>query len=128
MCGATEMDKAIDPTWLMTMSNVSTIGVKTIKVGAGDDPTSSRRMSCPPSQHSQTRSWSLQHHSQVPDPVHLPLAPVPGQGVHQVPVVQDLCNQAPVPALTLDLTLDSKCLQKAVILVSQDALAPHHLM
>ena len=52
----------------------------------------------------------------VPDPVHIPLAPVPGQGVHQVPVVQDHCDQA----LTLNFMLDPKCLQKAAVLMGQD--------
>ena len=64
----------------------------------------------------------------VPDPVHLPLAPLPGQGECQVPVVQDHCNQAPTLAVTLNLMLDPKHLQKAAVLVGQDALALHHLM
>ena len=63
----------------------------------------------------------------VPDPV-LPLALAPGQGAHQVPVVQDHCDQAPALALMLNLMLDPKCLQKAVVLVGQDTLALHHLM
>ena len=46
------------------MSNLCTIGVKAIEVGAGDSPTSSPHASRSPSQHSWTRSWSLQHHSQ----------------------------------------------------------------
>ena len=64
VCGASEMAKEVDPTWLLTMSNVSTIGVKAIKVGAGDSPTSSPCVSHSPSQHSHTRSQSLWHHSQ----------------------------------------------------------------
>ena len=39
-CGTTE-EKAVQPTWLMSMANVSTIGVKAAEVGAGDGPTSS---------------------------------------------------------------------------------------
>ena len=44
----------------------------------------------------------------VHDPAHLPLAPVPGQGVHQDPVVQDHHDQVPM----LDLMPDPKHLQK----------------
>ena len=62
VCGA-EMTKAVDPTWLMTVSNVSTIGVKAIKVGAGDGP-SSPHASHSPSWCSWTRSQSPRHHSQ----------------------------------------------------------------
>ena len=62
--GATETTKAVDSTWLMTMSNVSTIGVKAVEVGASDGPTSSPHTSRSPSWHSQTRSQSPQHHSQ----------------------------------------------------------------
>ena len=62
--GATEKDKGVDPTWLMSMANVSTIGVKAAKVGASDGPTSSPCVSHSPSQCSQTRSQSLWHYSQ----------------------------------------------------------------
>ena len=64
----------------------------------------------------------------VSDLVHLPLAPVPGQGACQVPVVQDHHDQAPVPALMPALVLHPKCLQKAAVLVGQNALTLHHLM
>ena len=64
VCGATEKDKAVEPTWLMSVANVSTIGVKAAKVGASDGPTSSPCASHSPSQHSQTRSPSPHHHSQ----------------------------------------------------------------
>ena len=39
--GTTEKEKAVQATWLMSMANVSTIGVKAAEVGAGDGPTSS---------------------------------------------------------------------------------------
>ena len=39
--GTIEKEKAIQPTWLMSIANVSTIGVKAVEVGAGDGPTSS---------------------------------------------------------------------------------------
>ena len=39
--GTTDKVKAIQPTWLLSMANVSTIGVKAAGVGAGDGPTSS---------------------------------------------------------------------------------------
>ena len=66
VCGTTEKEKAIQPTWLMSMVNVSTIGVKAAEVGAGDGPTSSPcahhspvpHASCSPVQHSQMRSPS----------------------------------------------------------------------
>ena len=72
VCGTTEKEKAIQPTWLMSMANVSTIGVKAAEVGAGDGPTSSPCMhhspvpctSHSPVQHSQMRSPSLHWHSQ----------------------------------------------------------------
>ena len=64
VCGAPEKAKAVDPTWCMAMSNVSTIGVKACKVGAGDGPTSSPCTSHSPSQCSQTRCQSPQYHSQ----------------------------------------------------------------
>ena len=41
MSGAPEKSKVVEPTWCMGVSNVSTIGVKACKVGAGDGPTSS---------------------------------------------------------------------------------------
>ena len=34
-CGTTDKVKAIQPTWLLSMANVSTIGVKAAEVGAG---------------------------------------------------------------------------------------------
>ena len=72
VCGATEKEKAVQPTWLMSMANVSTIGVKAAEVGAGDGPTSSpctSRSPIPhtspsPIQHSQTRSPSMHCYSQ----------------------------------------------------------------
>ena len=42
--GMTE-EKAIQPTWLMSMANVSTIGVKAAETGGSDGPTSSPHMS-----------------------------------------------------------------------------------
>ena len=106
VCGATEKDKGVDPTWLMSMANVSTIGVKAAEVGAGDGPTSS------PCVHLILLAGivrpglslcSIIH--KVLDPAHLPLAPVPGQGACQVPAAQAHCNQAPVLSLTLALKL-----------------------
>ena len=46
--GTTDKVKAIQPTWLLSVANVSTIGVKAAEVGAGDGPTSSPRTSCYP--------------------------------------------------------------------------------
>ena len=65
-CGTTEKEKAIQP-WLMSMANVSTLGVKAAEVGASDGPTSSPHAhhspvphaSCSLVQHSQMRSPSL---------------------------------------------------------------------
>ena len=37
-CGMTEA-KAIQPTWLMSIANVSTISVKAVETGGGDGPT-----------------------------------------------------------------------------------------
>ena len=42
-CGTTDKVKAIQPRWLLSMANVSTIGVKAAEVGAGDGPSSSPR-------------------------------------------------------------------------------------
>ena len=39
MHGAPKMAKAVEPTWCLAMADVSTIGVKACKVGAGDGPT-----------------------------------------------------------------------------------------
>ena len=44
VCGATE-DKGVEPTWLMSVANVSTVGVKAAEVGASDGPTSSPHVS-----------------------------------------------------------------------------------
>ena len=44
-CGKTE-EKAIQPTWLMSMANVSTIGVKAAETGGSDGPTSVSFSSC----------------------------------------------------------------------------------
>ena len=41
VCGTTDKEEAIQSTWLMSMANVSTIGVKAVEVGASDGPTSS---------------------------------------------------------------------------------------
>ena len=43
--GTTE-EKTIHPTWLMSIASVSTIGVKPVKTGGGDGPTSSPHASC----------------------------------------------------------------------------------
>ena len=64
MCGAPEMAKVVETTWCLAMSDVSTIGVKVCKVGAGDGHTSSPRTSCSPGWCSWTQSWPPQHHSQ----------------------------------------------------------------
>ena len=39
-CGTTDKVKAIQPTWLLSVANVSTIGVKAAEVGAGNSPIS----------------------------------------------------------------------------------------
>ena len=49
-CGMTE-EKAIQPTWLLSMANVSTIGVKAAETSGGDGPTSSPCMFCSPVVH-----------------------------------------------------------------------------
>ena len=41
VCGTTNEVKAIQPIWLLTMANLSTIGVKAAEAGAGDGPTTS---------------------------------------------------------------------------------------
>ena len=43
--GPTDKVKAIQPTWLWSMANVSTIGVQTAEAGAGDGPSTSHCMS-----------------------------------------------------------------------------------
>ena len=76
--GTTE-EKVIQPTWLMSVANVSTIGIKAAETGGGDGPTSSPCASHSPvvctSQspsphmsrslvpHSPSKSPSLGHHS-----------------------------------------------------------------
>ena len=72
VCGATEKEKAVEPTWLMAVADMSTVGVKAAEVGASDGPTSSphaSHSSIPHTfhstiQHSQTRSPSPHCHSQ----------------------------------------------------------------
>ena len=64
--GTPDKVKASQLTWLLSMANVSMIGVKAAEVGAGDGPTSSPHMShspvpcasCSPVQHSQMRAPS----------------------------------------------------------------------
>ena len=46
--GTTDKVKAIQPTWLLSMVNVSTIGEKAAEVGADDGPTSSPHASHSP--------------------------------------------------------------------------------
>ena len=46
--GITKKDEEVEPTWMMTMADVSTIGAKAVKDGAGDGPTSSQCMSHTP--------------------------------------------------------------------------------
>ena len=46
--GTPDKVKASQPTWLLSMANVSMIGVKAAEVGAGDGPTSSPHMSHSP--------------------------------------------------------------------------------
>ena len=41
VCGTTEKVKAVEPTWMMSMVNVSTVGVKAAEIGASDGPSSS---------------------------------------------------------------------------------------
>ena len=62
--GTTEKDKGDNPTWLMSMANVSTVGVKAAKAGAGDGPISSPCASYSSGWYSRTRSPSPHHHSQ----------------------------------------------------------------
>ena len=132
VCGTTEKENAVQPTWLMSMANVSTTGVKAAEVGAGDGPTSSHMCLILLSDIVRPGLHLRVIIHKVPDPAHLPQAPVPGQGVCQTPAAQTHQNWALATSLMLDLqralTLDSKCLQKAAVPVGQNALTPHHLM
>ena len=56
--------KEVEPTWMMTVANVSTIGTKAVKDGAGNGPMSSPHVSCTPDQCSWTKSPSPCHCSQ----------------------------------------------------------------
>ena len=136
VCGTKEKDKGVEPTWLMSVANVSTVGVKAAKVGAGDGPTSSPHVSHSPGWHSQTRSPSPHCHSQSSRSSSSSSGSSSRSGVHLVPTAQVHLNWALAVSLTLalqlalalDPKLDLKHLQTAVVLVSQNALAPHHLM
>ena len=64
--GMTE-EKAIQPTWLMSMANVSTISVKAAETGGSDGPTSSPHMSHSPVVHA-SHSPVLPHASPSPVP------------------------------------------------------------
>ena len=117
--GGSKMAKAVELAVCFAMADVFTIGGKECEVGASD---------VPPVAHTHHILWagivgpSLGLYGiiyKVHDPVHLPLALVPGQGVHQEPVVQDHHDQVPM--------LDAKCLQKVAVLVGKDILIPHHL-
>ena len=81
MGGASKMAKAVEPAACFAVADLSTIGGKACKVGASDGPTNSP--------HACHVLWagivrpSLGLHGiihKVHDPVHLPLALVPGQG------------------------------------------------
>ena len=48
VCGVTEKDKGVEPTWMMSVANVATVGVKAVKASVGDSPTSSPCMSHSP--------------------------------------------------------------------------------
>ena len=64
-CGMTE-EKAIQPTWLTSVANVSTIGVKADGTGGGDGPTSSPCASHSPVGH--TSHSPVSHISPSPVP------------------------------------------------------------
>ena len=124
MGGASKTAKAVEPAACFAMADLSTIGGKACEVGASDGPTNS------PTCHHVLQAGIVRPSlglngiiHKVHDPVHLPLALVPGQGVHQEPVVQDHLDQVPM----LDLMLDPKHLQKVAVLMGQDILILHHL-
>ena len=125
--GTTDKVKAIQPTWLLFVANVSTIGVKAAEVGASDGPTSSPHASHSPivCKHLILQSDVVRRDlllrfdiHKVPDPAYLPLAPVPGLGAHQAPAAWAHHDWALAMslsrALQLDPMLDLKRLQKAV--------------
>ena len=145
--GTPEKVKAVEPTWMMSMANVSTIGAKAAEISAGDGLSSSPHMPCSPVPHAShspvphascspvRHRLDLHLHSiihKIPDLAHLLQAPVPGQGAHQAPAAQAHPNQALTmsltPVLTLALMLDLRRLQKAVVPMGWSTLTPHHLM
>ena len=130
--GATEKDKGVEPTWLTSMANVSTVGVKATKVGASDCPTSSPHTSYSPGRHSWTRSLSLHCHSQSSRSSSSSsgsgsrsgsMSGSSSSGSSQL----GSSSNSHAGSCKLDPTLDLKCLKKAVVLVGQNALTPHHL-
>ena len=109
--GTTDRAKAIQPTWVLSMANVSTIGVKAAEVGAGNGPSTSQHTSHSPvacASHSPVAhaTHSPVRHRQdlllrfdvqkVPVRAHLPQAPVPGWGVCQAPAARNHHSWAPV--------------------------------
>ena len=90
MGGASNMAKAVQPAMCFAMASLSTIGGKACEVGTGDGPANSPCASHTYVLQASIIGPSLSLHSvihKVHDPVHLPLAPVSGQGVHQEPVL-----------------------------------------
>ena len=63
--GMTE-EKAIQPTWLMSVANLSTISVKAVETGGGDGPTSSPHMTCSPVAHASQSPALHTSHSPTP--------------------------------------------------------------
>ena len=59
-------EKAIQPTWLMSMANVSSIGVKAVETGGSDGPTSSSCTSCSPVAHASQSPALQMSHSPTP--------------------------------------------------------------
>ena len=141
--GAAE-DKGVEPTWLMSMANVSTIGVRAEEVGAGDCPASSPCTSHSPVphasrssiRHSQTRSSSLHRHLQSSRSSSSSsgsssrsgsASGSSSSGSSQLGSSYE-SRQALQLALMLDPAQDLKHLQKAAVPVGQNTLALHHLM
>ena len=71
--GTPEKVKAVEPTWMMSMANVSTIGAKAAEIGAGDGPSSSPHAPHSPVPHASRSPVPHVSHSPVPRGSHSPV-------------------------------------------------------